>query len=379
MSHAGHPHVPDVVSLTQALIAIPSPSATTNAPISDYLKQVLTAADFTVEELAYDDNGERKVSLVAVKGSGEGGFGFFSHSDTVPGAAGPWEPYIPWMQDGRLIGRGACDMKGPLAATIVAAAAVPAAGLRHPLYVVVTADEEVGYGGAKQVAAESQLLAGRWPTHGVVAEPTRLRPVYAHKGGRRVTVTAHGVAAHTSTDRGISANFLIAPFLAEMAELAKLFKTEERFLNRAFDPPTNGFNMVLNDGGTAGNVTAAETVCTLGFRPMPGDASEEALNLILDAAARHNLSVDTYGNPPFTVEPDAEIVQAALAASGRAAAETVPFGTEAVIFDRFTQLVVLGPGDIAQAHTIGEWIDVAQLQEAVEVYGRLIQRFCLAA
>mgnify|MGYP005841942083 CR=1 FL=1 len=369
-------HAPDVVALTADLIAIPSPSQASNQEISSYLRDLLLACEFQVEELSYDDNGHRKVSLIAKKGNGDRGIGFFSHSDTVPGAPGEWDPYTPRMEAGRLIGRGACDMKGPLAATIAAAAAYPASALKQPLFVVVTADEEVGYGGAKQVVAESTLLAQGWPAAAIVAEPTRLRPVYAHKGGTRITVTALGRAAHTSTDQGISANFLIAPFLAEMTELAKLFKQEPRFQNPDFAPPTNGFNMVLDDGGCKSNVTAAKTICTLSFRPMPNDASEEAIALILEAAARHNLHTEVHRNPPFVVAPDAPVVRAALDATGLTTAETVPFGTEAVIFDHFTEPVVLGPGDIAQAHTIGEWIDIAQLQAAVTVYRRLIERFC---
>ena len=368
----------DVLALTADLVAIPSPSEESNSAISAYLKKHLIALEFDVEELAYDDHGKRKVSLVAKKGQGQGGLGFFSHSDTVPGAPGPWDPYTPRIEADRLVGRGACDMKGPLAATIAAAAAYPTTALKQPLFIVITADEEVGYGGAKQVAAESRLLAQGWPSVGIIAEPTRLRPVYAHKGGTRISVTAHGRAAHTSTDQGVSANFLIAPFLAEMAELAKLFKQEPRFQNPDFTPSTNGFNMVLDDGGCKANVTAAQTVCTLSFRPMPGDASDEAVRLILDAAARHNLQAETYSFPPFAVPSDAPIVHAALAATGVIAPETVPFGTEAVIFHPYTQLVVLGPGDIAQAHTIGEWIDLNQLRDAVTVYRRLIERFCLA-
>jgi acetylornithine deacetylase len=268
-------------------------------------------------------------------------------------------------------------MKGPLAATVVAALEFARRPLRHPLTLVLTADEEIGYGGAKQVAAESKILADGWPTYGVIAEPTRLRPVYAHKGGCRIHAIAHGCAAHTSTDKGISANFLIAPFLAEMAELAKVFRAEPRFQNPEFDPPTNGFNMVLDDGGTPANVTAAKTVCTLGIRPMPNDASQEAIDLILAAAKRHNLEVDWTLNGPFHVDPASPIIRAAMAATGRAEAETVPFGTEAAIFKDRVELVILGPGDIAQAHTVGEWIDVAQMRAAVEVYRQMIHQFCV--
>ena len=369
----------DVIQLTQELVAIKSESQISNAEVSDFLQQTLQGCGFAVERLEYrDPTGERKVSLAAKKGAGRGGLGFFSHSDTVPGEPGEWRPFEPVVADGRLIGRGSCDMKGPLAATIVATAEIDPARLRHPLFVVVTADEEVGFGGAYQVAAESQLLKAGWPQAAIVAEPTRLIPVYAHKGMAQVTVTARGRSAHSSTGKGISANFLIAPFLAEMADLAGLFQRDEQYMNHEFDPPTNGFNMALNDGNCKPNVTAARTVCTLSLRTMPNDRHEAALALILEKARKYNLETTWRELAPFYVDPEAEVVQAALNAAGhRARAETVPYGTEAIVFQPHAPCVVLGPGDIAQAHTVGEWVEVAELSRAVEVYRRLIERFCL--
>jgi acetylornithine deacetylase len=370
-------HVPNVVELTQALIAIPSPSQQSNQTIASYLATLLTECGFSLEELSFMDGDQRKTSLVARKGVGEGGIGIFSHSDTVPADADGWEPFTPTLQDQHIIGRGAADMKGAIAASIVAAAPYSPDQLRRPVTIVITADEEIGYGGAKQVIAESSTLAGNWPTYGIIAEPTQMRPVYAHKGGVRVKVTAHGRAAHTSTDKGISANFLIAPFLAEMAELNQLVKSETRFQNAEFNPPTNGFNMVINDGNAAANVTAAKTVCTVGFRPMPNDHSEEVLERIIGSAKKHNLEFDWYVHEPFYVDRNSPLIQAALAATGLPAAETVPFGTEAAVFKDLMQLVILGPGNIAQAHTQGEWIALDQLHTAVEVYRHLIDHFCV--
>lgn len=371
----------NVLELTQALVAMPSPSSASNAEISDYLAGYLRRHGFDVERLAYDDNGVEKVSIVARIGpNGDGehsGLGLFSHSDTVPGNPGEWAPYTPTVADGRLIGRGSCDMKGPLAATVVAAAAVDARRLRRPLFVVITADEEVGYGGAYQVARESTLLQGQWPTYGVVAEPTSLVPVYAHKGGARIYVTARGHAAHTSTDQGVSANFLIAPFLAEMAELATLFRHDPRFQNAEFDPPTNGFNMVIDDGGCKANVTAAKTVATVSFRTMPNDHRDEAMRLILGAAHKYGLETQEHTFGPFYTAPDSTLIKLALDVTGIAKAKTVPFGTEALVYQEYIpEQVILGPGSIAQAHTIGEWIDLAQLESAVGVYTRLIERLC---
>lgn len=368
----------DVLQLTKDLVAIPSASNISNAEISDFIEAQLKQIGFTVERLSYTEpTGEAKVSLIAKLGQGTGGLGLFSHSDTVPGGQ-DWNPFDPVERDGRLFGRGSCDMKGPLAATMIAAAQIDATKLRKPLYIVVTADEEVGYGGAYQVEKESKLLQESWPAYGVVAEPTQMIPVYAHKGGIHIYVTAYGTAAHTSTDRGVSANFLIAPFLAEMAALVPVFKSDERFLNREFDPPTFGFNMVINDFGCKTNVTAAKTVCTLGLRTMPKVNHEEALAMIKEKAQKYNLEVTTRGGGPFYVSPESAMVQMALQATGLPKAETVPFGTEALVYQAHVpQQVILGPGNIAQAHTVGEWIDVAQLSGAVQTYQKLIEMICL--
>ncbi len=362
----------DVLRLAQDLIAIPSVSRDSNAEITEYLARVLEANAFEIERLSYqDENGVAKHSLVARKGEGRGGLAFFSHSDTVPGGEG-WEPFDPVVRDGKLYGRGACDMKGPLAATVVAACA---SLTQKPVWLAVAADEEVGFGGAKQIAEESRLVRKHgWPELGVVAEPTELRPVRSHKGGYFAVVTAYGRAAHTSTDLGVSANFLIAPFLAEMAELAKRFKEDPYFQDSDFAPPTNGFNLTLSDYETAANVTAERTSATLSFRAMPKAHPRETLELILERAHAYGLDVQTRGFDPFATPENAPIVRLALEATGVSRAETAPYGTEALVYQPFLPLVVLGPGSIREAHTVGEWLDLGQLEQAVAVYGRMLER-----
>ncbi len=362
-------------TLTQELVAIPSVSSQSNAEVSQHAHDLLRHHGFEIERLSYLDNGVEKVSLVAKKGSGTGGIGFFSHTDTVPGDVG-WAPFDPVIRAGRLYGRGSCDMKGPAAATIVAA--VAAETPRRPIYVVLSADEEVGYGGAYQVLRESKLLAGGWPEYGVVAEPTRLRPVYSHKGGALIHVHAHGAAAHSSTEKGVSANFKIAPFLAEMAALVPVFRTDPRYLNAEFSPPSFGFNMIVTDYGTKSNVTAPKATALISLRDMPNVDNDGAVALVVDAAKRHGLEVEIKRNPYFYVAPDSEMARMACEATGIAKPETVAFGTEAIIYEGvLPKQIVLGPGDIAQAHTVGEYIDVAQLEAAVGVYRRLIERICV--
>ena len=172
---------------------------------------------------------------------------------------------------------------------MIAAAGVDADRLKKPLVVVATADEEVGGGGAHQVATESRIMGAVRPTYGVVAEPTSLTPVYAHKGAGHIVVTAHGRAAHTSTGLGESANFKIAPFLAEMAEMAERIKADERYQNAEFNPPSNGFNMVITDYDTKQNVSAARSTCHICFRTMPDDHSEELVDELVSAGRKLRL------------------------------------------------------------------------------------------
>ncbi|MEZ4870536.1 MAG: M20/M25/M40 family metallo-hydrolase [Caldilineaceae bacterium] len=368
----------DVVKLTQTLVAMPSETTDSNAAINDFLQEWLETRGFAVERLSYiDPNGAEKVNLVAKLGQGTGGLGLFSHSDTVPGDPREWDPFDPKVADGKLYGRGSCDMKGPLAASMVAAASIDPSQLRKPIYIAIAADEEQGHLGAHYLQEHSVTFQENWPTYAVVPEPTDMQPVYAHKGGAAVTVTAYGRAAHTSTDRGISANFLIAPFLADMAALALIFKDTERFRNYEFDPPTNGFNMTIDDGNCRTNVTAPKSVARLSIRIMPNDHHEEQIAMIEASAKKHNLEFTYRVLHPFYIAPDAAIVQAACRATGIPKAITVPYGTEAESYQNYCQPVILGPGNIAQAHTIGEWVEVKQLEAAVGVYQRMIEDLCM--
>ena len=284
----------DVLSLTQELIKIKSVSQWSNVAISDYLSNLLEDAEFEVERITYvDENEQTKVSLVARKGQGQGGLGLLSHSDTVPGQEVDWPAFEPKIRDGKLFGRGSCDMKGPIAAAYLAAASVQAKDLQKPLTVVITADEEYSGLGAKTVVEESNFLKENPPDYGIITEPTQLVPVYAHKGIAMIKVTAQGEAAHTSTDAGtFRLIFLIAPFLHEMADLAKTLKSDPSFMNQEFSPPTLGFNMTLNDGDCKPNVTAAKTVCMLNFRPMPNDRSQDVLEIISQKAQAYGFEIE---------------------------------------------------------------------------------------
>jgi len=369
----------DVLDLTKKLVAIRSVSKNGNSEISDYVETWLKAAGFDeIERLEYTYKGSQpKVNLVARKGEGPGGLAFLSHSDTVPGMEETWAAFDPVVKDGRLYGRGSCDMKGPLAATMVAAAAVDAVRLKAPLYIVVSADEEIGLYGAKYVVKHSKLLNDAGPDYGVIAEPTRLIPAHGHKGYAFIKVIAHGKAAHTSSGEGVSSNFLIAPFLADMAALNERFQNDPSFMNDEFQPPTNGFNMVITDDGEP-SMTAAKTECVLTFRAMPEAGAEEIVDLITEKAQTYGLEVVRAGvTLPVYTDVESNLVRAARQATGNNQPETVPFATEGFHYRQLMGIVILGPGDIALAHTVGESIAVAELEEAVDIYTKMIETLCM--
>ena len=370
----------DVVALTEALVSEDSVSGNSNASVSAVARQAMEEAGFEVEQLdRHDEHGELKVSLVGKKGGAaepSEGLGLYSHSDTVPGDSWEDRAWSPRHEGDHLIGLGSCDMKGPLAATIAAGSRCDAADLRRPLIVAVTADEEISGLGARTVANESDLHAKHRPRLGVIAEPTGLVPVYAHKAGGRVFVSARGRAAHTSTGKGISSNYLIAPFLADAAVLVKQLEADPSYHNLEFDPPHNCINLVLNDFGTRPNVTPPLTVATFSFRPMPGDRSHDVAAALCDLADRHGLESEFNVGDPFYVAPDSDVVKLALQATGVERAETVAFGTDSGAFKEQVELVVLGPGNIQQAHTVDEFISIAQLQQAVDVYEKMTREIC---
>lgn len=366
----------DVIELTQTLIRQRSVSRDGNVAISTWLRQWLETRGFAVEWTEYEYGG-RKVNLMARIGPGRGGLAFCAHSDTVPGLEGSWSPFEPVIEDGKLFGRGSADMKGPLAAALVAATQIDPSHLRQPLSFIITADEELGLVGAKHFVTASAMLAEVQPTYGVVIEPTEMIPVYAHKGFAGMKITAIGSAAHTSTDLGVSANFLIAPFLAEMAELAQRVKQDAAYMNDEFQPPTNGMNLTIDDGACPANMTAPRTVATLNFRAMPNAGAETLMAYVQSRAEAHGLEFKSRYSPAVYVDKTAPIVQVACELTGIDAPQTVPYGTDGThLQHHIDQLIVLGPGDIGVAHTAGEFVPVAELHQAVEVYRQLVERFC---
>ena len=367
----------DVIELTRKMVEYPSESQTSNVEVTECIIKWLRELKFKIERIPYiDKNGIDKISIVAKMGTGQGGLSLLSHNDVVP--ALPIQ-YKPRIENGRLYGRGSCDMKGPLAATICAAAQFKASDLKKPLFIVVTADEEIQAVGAKILTKKSKLFADASEGYGIICEPTRLNVVYAHKGSLSLVITSKGRAAHTSTLKGTNANVRMIPFLQDMKGIYDQVINTKKYRNDEFEPPHSEWSIGINDHNLATNISPKLSVCTINYRPMPGIDPEPLIDKTIASAKKNGLKCEVrrVGDPVYT-QPSSTLVQTALSITGKRKARTVPYGTDGMAFvKKMKNLVVIGPGDISQAHTVDEWIDIEQLKQSVDLYSRFITHVCV--
>lgn len=368
------------------LVGFDSTSHKSNKLISQYLEMKLTKHGFVVERVEYEDSrGVKKVNLVAKKGGGTGGLAYFGHSDVVPAKRwftkqfGPFEPSVARE---RLYGRGSCDMKGSIACMLAATQQFDWDELKQPLYFVVTADEEVGFVGARAVVADSKVYREivDTGTKAIIGEPTSLEVVHAHKGSVKIVAAAKGVAGHSSSREGVNANLKMIPFLTEMKAIYDETESDSKWQNDMFEPPTLSWNIGIKDDSPALNVTASKSVCTMYLRPMPGVDVGPLLERVSHCADANQIKikVDHWGNGMF-VNPGSDFVCDALKLAHRKQSNTVSYGTDGGVFTEIENKIVLGPGSIAQAHTADEWISLEQLNLGTEMYQKMIRHWCCSS
>ncbi len=369
----------DLVPLLQALIRIDSTSSRTNRPVLDLLEGELKPLGFTTRRLAwFDEQGVEKQNLICRRGPDlPGGLALIGHTDCVPFDPAWTEALLAPVRDGTVIGRGAADTKGFLAAAVTAARRTRAG--EHPLTLLFTADEEVGCLGAKQALAEGRVR----PRHAIVGEPTSLVPVRAHKGYCTVDVELTGVEGHSAyPEVGASAVHALGRLLPELERIGGELQREA---DPAFDPPHTTWNVGVVAGGKARNIIAGSCHFTYEWRPLPGQEPRRALHLLEEACAR--LERESGGRLSVAISPlradaaamtpaDAEVVRYLEQQSGHASI-TVPFGTELPeVAGMGAEGVVFGAGDIRVAHRTGEYVAVAELERAAGILTGAIERFC---
>ena len=367
----------NIRQILSELVTIDSVSSRSNVEVIEYLERRCEALNLITQRFPYlDEQGVEKINLIALSAEvPEVELALVGHTDTVP-----YDPH--WSEatnlterDGKLYGRGSCDTKAFIAAALTA---VENVNPTKPLALIFTADEEIGLRGAKQLAQLKPLRV----RYSIVGEPTSLKPIRAGKGYSLAEVVVKGREAHSAYPAlGASAVFRAARLIGRLESIAEQLKNDQ---HEAFDPPYTTLNVGLIHGGSAKNVLAGECRFTLEWRPIPSQPSERVLELFR-AAIEAERAIDlgfecqvdaNRQDTGFETSPDSPLIKLLENATGKASG-TVAFGTEAAqMMALGSEAVVIGPGDIREAHRTGEFVPVDELERCAEILRQSITQLC---
>jgi len=369
------------------LIGTPSVSSTDprldmgNREVIELLAGWLDTLGFRVETLPVDA-ARGKFNLIGTLGAGSGGLVLAGHTDTVPWDEHRWhhDPFRLTEANARLYGLGTSDMKSFLALALEAARGLDPRTLKQPLVILATADEETSMAGARTLEAKG-TPPGRYA---IIGEPTGMRPVRMHKGMMMEAIHIEGRSGHSS-DPALGESALEAMHRVIGELLA--WRTELQAANRdaAFAVPFPTLNLGHIHGGDNPNRICGACELQLDLRPLP-DMDVDALRSTLqervraalqDTAVQVRFGALFEGVPAMQTDPNSKIICAAEALTGHPAG-AVAFGTEGPHLNRLgTETVVLGPGDIAQAHQPDEFLALDRVEPMVALLKKFIRRFCI--
>jgi acetylornithine deacetylase/succinyl-diaminopimelate desuccinylase-like protein len=361
--------------------SLPGEESAGETAIADYLERFFL--DIGVPVARQEVEPGRSNVLAWIPGNDTGRTILFdAHQDTVSASGMEIPPFGGEVNGGKLFGRGACDVKGGMAAMLFAMRRAAAEKPRGAASVLLacTVDEEHAFRGVQR------LLGGPWnpsrPVLAIVTEPTLLDVVIAHKGLMHWEISTKGVSCHSaSPELGENAIYRMARVVSALEDYAGSLTESPAhpLLGRA----TMSAGVIR--GGTSTNVVPSSCVLEIDRRLVPGESAADALRGCMEAILRKlgsNYPVAFHEPwliaPALNTPPDAEVTriaeEAAAIVRGERPPRGVPYGTDAATLSAGgIPAVVLGPGDIAQAHTRDEWIALDQIEMAAEIYFNVIK------
>lgn len=367
------------------LVSFNTESQRSNLELIHFCRDYL--ASLSVEStLAFNAEGDKANLYATIGPKVEGGVILSGHTDVVPVAGQDWssDPWTLTERDGKLFGRGTCDMKGFDAIALALVPEMLAAPLKRPVHIALSYDEEVGCQGARVMIA-AMAKEGLKPSAVVVGEPSMMQVVTGHKGGLRMKTTVRGHAVHSSrVDVGVPA-VMIAGRLIDWHNQVMAENKARTAPGNGFEPPYTTLHVGVVNGGTAVNITAEHCMFTHEVRCIPGESFETyeqryraevvALEAQMQAIAPET-GIDfvvTSDTPAMGPEENGAAEELCRRLTGDNGRHVVAYGTEGGLFQRAGwSTVVCGPGDIAQAHQPDEFITVAQLDAGTQFVRKLI-------
>jgi acetylornithine deacetylase len=326
-----------------------------------------------------------KANLFATLGPPEadGGIVLSGHTDVVPVEGQDWssDPFTATLRNRKIYGRGACDMKGFIACTLAFAPYFQEIGIKRPIHLAFTYDEEVGCLGAHVMLNELKTT-GRKPSLCIVGEPTMMKIVEGNKGCCEYTTHFTGLEGHGSMpERGVNAVEYAVQYVTKLLEIGGALKSRAPE-NSRFDPPWSTIQIGKMAGGIARNIIPGSCSVEWELRHVnAGDFSftheqitgfvEEVLlpkmvDIHPDAAIITETIGEVAGLEPMTKSEAVALVRALT--GNEDPAECVAFSTEAGMFQEMgIDTVVCGPGSIEQAHKPDEFVELDQLSACLEM------------
>lgn len=377
------------LDMLRRLVGFPTVSRDSNLDLIRHVADYLAGHGID-SRLTYDDTG-LKANLFATIGPADiPGIVLSGHTDVVPVDDQNWssDPFDLTEREGRVYGRGATDMKGFVAVMLAFVPRFAAAGLKKPVHLSLSYDEEVGCVGVRRLIDDLPALPVR-PEMCIVGEPTRMRLMLGHKGKVNMRVRVRGSSCHSSlAPQGVNAVEYAAELVSFLRRMARRKATMGPF-DRLFDVAHTTVHTGIIAGGTALNIVPKDCRVDFEIRAIPQDDLEEMVAEVKAFAASElepeMKAIDPEAGfdwevissiPGLDTEPDADVAQTVSQLTGRNDFGKVAFGTEGGLFQQRGGIptIICGPGDIDQAHKPDEFIELSQLVECEAFMERLIER-----
>lgn len=368
------------------LVSFDTTSRDSNLALIDFVEDYLKGHELK-PVLIPNRKGTKANLYVTIGPDAPGGIVLSGHTDVVPVDGQPWtsDPFKTVVRDGKLFGRGTCDMKSFCAIALAFVPQFIAAKSKMPIHIALSYDEEIGCLGVRPMIAKILADMPR-PRLVIIGEPSDMQVVNAHKGIRAFSTTVTGKEAHSShTDKGVNAVMVAAQLIGYLETLAEDMRRKGDPSHR-FDPPYTTVQSSVIQGGTALNILARECTFRWEYRSLPGTdeddiaerferhARDEILPRLRRVAAEADI-VTTAGArvPPLKATHDCPAESLARQLTGRNSSEAVSYGTEAGLFQEAgIPAVVCGPGSILQAHKPDEFITLEQIDLCTQFMQRLV-------
>jgi acetylornithine deacetylase len=376
--------------MIRRLVGYDTTSRDSNLELIGWVKTYL--AGFGVDSrLTYDDD-RRKANLFATLGPQTGpGIMLSGHTDVVPVDGQPWvtDPFKAVEKDGKLFGRGTCDMKSFVAIVLALVPEFIRRQPKVPIHLAFSYDEEVGCIGVRRLIADL-AQAGIRPKACIVGEPTGMKLVIAHKGKKSWRCRVRGLECHSSlAPRGVNAVEAACEVVTYLKGMARRFRDHGPY-NRDFDVPHTTAHTGVIQGGTALNIVPLDCHFDFEFRYIPGEdpdalfaevkgfAETKLLPEMRAVHAETGFAWDELSEiPGLAMDESAEAVQLGKALTGANSVAKVAFGTEAGRFQEAgIETIICGPGDIDMAHKPNEYVSLDHLAQCETFLRRLMDRVC---